>query len=303
MHQSQGFRMGPSLAPKVIKMTIALTLLLTFFSLLSNALFTQVFGIPSPQHLLSLSTWGIHKFFIWQFISYLFIQPVASGISFGLLLHIFFDLYLLWAIGSSIVQLKGKKHFLSLYFGGGLFVGIVCYLSQLIFNVSIPFAGATPAIYILLISWSFLFPTASLMLFMMIPMRAKWLVFGLIGVNLFLDFSNGNFFGFLITGSSLIFGYLYAVLVWETLGPFPRFHRFDQKLINLKRKYFSSSRSPNSKEMEEGKIYDFKTGRIIMQDEEFMDVCLEKIARHGRKSLSLRERWKLWRISKKKRQV
>ena len=303
MHQSQGFRMGPSFAPKVIKLTIALTLLLTFFSLLSNALFTQVFGIPSPQQLLSLSTWGIHKFFIWQFISYLFIQPVSSGISFGLLLHVFFDLYLLWAIGSSIVQLKGKKHFLSLYFGGGLFVGIICYLAQLIFNVSIPFAGATPAIYILLISWSFLFPTASLMLFMMIPMRAKWLVFGLIGINLFLDFSNGNFFGFLITGSSLIFGYLYAVLVWEALSPFPRLHRLDQKLINLKRKYFGFSRATSASEMEEGKIYDFKTGRIIMQDEEFMDACLEKIAQHGKKSLSWRERWRLWRISKKKRQA
>lgn len=303
MHQSQGFRMGPSFAPKVIKMTIALTLLFTFFSLLSNALFTQVFGIPSPGQLLSLSIWGIHKFFIWQFISYLFIQPVSSGITFGLLLKVFFDLYLLWAIGSSIVQLKGKKHFLSLYFGGGLFVGIICYLAQLIFGNSALFAGATPAIYILLISWSFLFPTASLMLFMMIPMRAKWLVFGLIGINLFLEFSNGKFFDFLISGSSLIFGYLYAVLAWETLSPFPRLHRFDQKLINLKRKYFGFSRVNTASEMEEGKIYDFKTGRIIMQDEEFMDACLEKISQHGKKSLSWRERWKLWRISKKKRQA
>jgi len=303
MHQSQRFRMGPSFAPKVIKVTIALTLLLTFFSLMSNALFTQVFGIPSPQQLLSLSTWGIHKFFIWQFVSYLFIQPLSGGITFGLLLHIFFDLYLLWAIGSSIVQLKGKNHFMSLYFGGGIFVGLISYLCQLFFHVSVPFAGATPAIYILLISWSFLFPTASLMLFMMIPMRAKWLVFGLIGVNLFLDFSNGNFFGFLITGSSLVFGYLYAVLAWETLSPFPRLHRFDNKLISLKRKYFSFSRGSSEHAMEEGKIYDFKTGRIIMQDEEFMDVCLEKISRHGKGSLSWRERWKLWRISKKKQRT
>ena len=300
MYQSPRFQMGPSFAPKVIKLTIAFTLILTFFSLLSNALFTQVFGIPSPYQLLSLSTWGIHKFFIWQFISYLFIQPLSSGITFGLLLHIFFDLYLLWAIGSSIVQLKGKKHFMTLYFGGGIFVGLMSYFCQLFLGISAPFAGATPAIYILLISWSFLFPTASLMLFMMIPMRAKWLVFGLIGVNLFLDFSNGNFFGFLITISSLIFGYLYAILVWEMLSPFPRLHNFDKKLIHLKRKYFKLSRGKSEHTMEEGKVYDFKTGRIILQDEEFIDLCLEKIARYGKKSLTWNERWKLWRISKRK---
>lgn len=301
MHQSQSFR--PSFAPKVIKVTIVLTLLLTLFSLMSNALFTQVLGIPSPQHLLSLSTWGIHKFFLWQFVSYLFIQPVASGISFGLLLHIFFDLYLLWAIGSSIVQMKGKKHFLSLYFGGGIFIGLMAYLCQLILQMPLPFAGATPAIYILLISWSFLFPGASLMLFMMIPMRAKWLVFGLIAVNLFLDFSNGNFFGFFVTAGSLVFGYLYAVLVWEMLSPFPRLHVIDRNLIRFKRKYLGFLSKTSLDEMEEGKIYDFKTGRIILQDEEFMDQCLEKIARHGKQSLTWRERWKMWRLSKKRQRT
>lgn len=303
MHQSQGFRRGSSLVPKVIKTTIILTLLLTFFTLVSNALFTQVFGIPSPQELLSLSAWGIHKLFIWQFISYLFIQPLSGGISFGMLLHIFFDLYLLWMIGSSVVQMKGKNHFLSLYFGGGLFVGLMAYLCQLIFGVSLPFAGATPVIYILLISWTFLFPGASLMLFMMIPMRAKWLVFGLIGVNLFLDFSNGNFFGFLITASSLFFGYFYSVLIWESLSPFERLHAFEKKLIQLKRKYFKFSKKVTGSEMEDGKIYDFKTGRIVMQDEDFIDVCLEKIARHGKQSLTWRERLKLYRLSKRRQKT
>lgn len=299
MYQSQRFRMGPSFAPKVIKATIILTLLLSFFSLMSHALFTQIFNIPSPQQFLSLSLWGIHKFFIWQFISYLFIQPLSGGISFGLLLHIFFDLYLLWAIGSSIVQIKGKKHFLSLYFGGGFFVGLVTYFCLLMFHLSIPFAGATPAIYILLIAWNFLFPEASLMLFMIIPMRAKWLIFGLIGVNLFLDFSNGNFFSFLITSSSLLFGYLYAILVWEMLGPFRRLHRFEKKLIHLKKRYWIFHPKADD-EMREGKVYDFKTGRIILQDDAFVDECLEKIGQHGRGSLTWRERWKLWYLSKKK---
>jgi membrane associated rhomboid family serine protease len=299
MQNTQGFRQRPSFVPKVIKTTLGLTLTLTFLSLISNALFTQVLGIPSLQQLLSLSLWGIHQWFFWQFLSYLFIQPLSTGINFGLLLHIFFDLYLLWMIGSAIVQLKGDKHFISLYFGGGIFVGLISYLCQLFFHVSLPFAGATPAIYILLISWNFLFPSASLMLFMMIPMRAKWVVFGLIGINLFLDFSNGNFFGFFITASSLVFGYLYAVLSWETVSPFPRLHRLDHFLIALKKKILSSFQKETSYQLERGKIYDFKTGQVIVQDDAFVDACLEKIAKYGKRSLSWRERWKLRRVSKK----
>ncbi len=300
--QSSTFKAGPSFVPKVIKMTIGVTLIITFLSLFSHTLFTQIFKIPSLQQFFSLSLWGIHHFFIWQFISYLFVQPLVSGISFGLLLHIFFQLYLLFTIGSSIVAMKGKNHFLALYFGGGLFVGIISYLTQLLTGISIPLAGSTASIYILLISWCFLCPDARLMLFMMIPMRAKWLVFGFIGVNLFLDFSNGNFFGFISSLSSLTFGYLYPLLAWEYLSPFPRLHSFEKRLIYFKKrlnysKYFRQSSSV----LEEGKIYDFKTGKVLKDDDQFIDQCLEKISQYGKKSLTLFERFKLYRLSKKRK--
>lgn len=292
MYQSQSFRSKFPFIPREIKFTIALTLILTFFSLLSNALFTQVLKIPGPQLFLSLSTWGVHKFFIWQFLSYLFVQPIEGGISLPLLLRIFFDLYLLWILGSSIVQIKGKKHFYALYFGGGAFIGLITYLSLLALGSSTPFAGAALSINILMIAWAFLFPETRIFLFMMIPIKAKWLAFGFIGINLFLSFANGEFFSFFVTGSALFYGYFYSVLVWEMLSPFPRMHAFEKKLIYLKRKQLST-------EKHEGKVYDFRTGRVIVQDDEFMDRCLEKIARYGKQSLSWRERWKMRRISKK----
>ena len=306
MNQYQSFRLGSSSIEKIVKWTILLTLLLSFFSLCSNGLFTKLFTIPGPQQILSLSVWGIHKGFIWQFFSYLFVQPIlGEGISFSLLLHIFFDLYLLWSIGSAIVQMKGKKNFVGLYYGGGIFVGLIGYISLAIAGSSLPFAGATPAIYILLISWVFLFPEARIMLFLTIPMRAKWLVFGLIGVNLFLDFSNGNFFEFIITLSSLLYGYLYAVLVWETLSPFPRFHSIEQKLIYYKRKVIGQfqfdSLTATYAGSENAKVYDFKTGQAILDDETFMNACLKKISVHGIKGLSLRERWRMNRISKSRK--
>ncbi len=301
IYQSQAFRLGPTSTPKIVKWTIFATLIVSFFSLISNALFTQVFHIPSPQYLFSLTTWGVHKFFIWQFLSYLFLQPISSGgISMALILHVFFDIYLLWAIGSAIVQARGEKHFIGLYFGGALFVGVIAYLSLLFFGSPLPFAGATTSIYILLIGWAFLFPEAMIMLFLLIPVRAKWLVFGLIGVNLFLDFSNGNFLSFFVTGGAMLYGYLYSVLVWDSLSPFRRLHPLEKKLIYLKRKWFHRFQKVVDIEVQPSKVYDFKTGKAIIQDDDFMDACLDKISKKGKSSLTMRERFRMWRISRKK---
>ncbi|NGX50550.1 MAG: hypothetical protein K1060chlam2_00396 [Chlamydiae bacterium] len=296
MYQSQAsFRFSPQSTPKIVKWTILVTLIISFISLMSSALFTQIFGLPSPQYLFSLTTWGIDHFFLWQFISYLFIQPITSGgISFGLLLHLFFDLYLLWAMGSAIVQSRGKKHFLGLYLGGGLFVGIVAYISLHILGSPASYAGATSSIYMLLIGWVFLFPEARLSLFLIFPIRAKWLVFGMIGVNLFLDFSNGNFLYSFTTASATIFAYLYSVLTWEMLGPFRQLHPMEEKLIYFKRKMRNRIQARPSN------IYDFKTGRVTIQDDQFIDECLDKISKSGKGSLTIIERLRMWRISKKR---
>gem|GEM_PF-770721 len=267
MRSFEKLRMGASSAPKVIRVTVFATLIATFFSLLLHQLFIQFFRIPSLYQILSLSTWGIQKLFVWQFVSYLLIEPLPNGIHFALLLCIFFKFYLLWTFGSSLVQLKGKHHFLALYFGGGIFVGLLFYLFQCAVQSCFPLAGATPAIYILLISWTFLFPTANFMLFMMLPMRAHHLVFGMLGVTLFLDFCKGHFFGCLVTVSSLLFGYLYALLAWEIPGPFLRLRRIDNVLIQLKRKYLILPHRSHS--VKKGKIYDFQTGRIVVEDKVF----------------------------------
>ena len=265
-HQSHSFGPGARKAPKIVKWTMLATLILSFFTIVSHALFTQVLHLPSPQFLLSLSLWGVEKFFLWQFISYLFVQPLsAEGFSFPLILHIFFDLYLLWAIGSAIVEAKGKKHFVGLYFGGALFIGLIAALLLFLFHSPLPFSGATMSIYILMIGWVFLYPEAMIMVFMMIPMRAKWLVFGLIGVNLLLDFSNGAFLSFALTAGALTFGYLYAILCWDILSPFHRLHPIEKRLIYTKRTLLQSFRRKRSPS-DSPKVYDIRTGKAIVQD-------------------------------------
>jgi hypothetical protein len=53
--------------------------------------------------------------------------------------------------------------------------------------------------------------------------------------------------------------------------------------------------------MYDSKIFDFKTGKAILNDEAFMDACLKKISEYGREGLTFRERWRMRRISKRKK--
>ncbi|MCY3973948.1 MAG: hypothetical protein OXF02_00145 [Simkaniaceae bacterium] len=279
-----------------------MTIAVSFTSVLFHGLFTQVLHIPGPDQLLSIGTAGVHKFFPWQFISYLFVQPFGGTLSLPGLVGLFFDLYFLWVVGSSLLAMKGKRDFVNLFFGGGALVGVLAYLYFLCFHIPGPFAGMKPAIQILLISWCFLFPEARIMLFMTFPVRAKYLVFGWMGVELFVAFSHVEFMRFFTVATSFIFGYSYALLAWEMRGPFAFLHPFDTKMIALKRRCrrlwrtgVSADASANSK------IYDLKTRRAVMSDSAFIDYCLDKIAKEGKGALTWRERWKLYRLSKKQR--
>ncbi|MDJ0652052.1 MAG: rhomboid family intramembrane serine protease [Simkaniaceae bacterium] len=218
-----------------------------------------------------------------------------------LILQVFFDLYLLWTIGSAIVQTRGEKHFIGLYFGGTLFVGLIAYLFLFFAGSSLPFAGARTSIYILLIGWTFLFPEVRIMLFLLVPMQARWLVFGLIGGNLFLDFSNGNFFSFSVVGGALLYGYLYSVIVWNSLSPFRRLHALEKRLIYCKRKWFYRFQKVVNLNAQPSKSYGFNRGKVTIQDEDFADACLDKISKKGKQSLTIRERFRMRRISCKKR--
>ena len=141
--------------PSLVKWTLSLTLILSLLTPLSRPLFVQVLHIPSLDTFLHLTAAGIQKGWVWQLISYLFIQP-SHHKDFSLLFHLFLNLYFLWVLGKAIVAARGNLHFVGLYLLGGLFLGAVAYLFLSCSHSPLPFAGATSAIYILMVGWIFL---------------------------------------------------------------------------------------------------------------------------------------------------
>jgi len=258
--------------PRSLKNLIYITIGMALWSALFNHLFQQ-YQLPTPQEILSLSAYGIKHSFFWEFFSYLFVGPPSDGITFSLILHLVFNAYLLWVIGTSFIERNGRAHFFSLYFLGGIFAGAAIFGVQLFSADRSLFATNLTSIYAILLAWAALYPKAQLLLFLSIPIKARNLIWSLLGVHLLFDLSSAQWTsacGYAVAG---IFGHFYGSFL----------------LINRS----SSSR----------KRYDFKTGNLIAKEEDFLDAILAKIAAQGRGSLTLMEKWKLRRIMRSKKKI
>lgn len=228
---------------------------------------------PVAQSLLSLSALGIKKLFLWQFITYLFVQ--MGQISFSFLLMTAFNAYILWIFGTSVIKSRGINHFFTLYFLSGLVGGLTAFaLLATTPPAPIFFAGNLAALYGVLIAWIVLNPNAQILLFFAPPSKAKNLILIFLGINLFIDLSNGYWIHTIAYIASALFGALYCKLFWKKLP---------------------------SQTYTRGKIFDFKTGKVLLSDEDFLEEMLSKIAQKGKSSLTFSERFRLRRIVKKKK--
>lgn len=147
------------------------------------------------------------NFGIWQYISHMFMH--------GSFMHIAFNMYALWAFGTPLEQMWGKKKFLFFYFSAGLGAGIIYTLVNYYqFNVafeqlintgmssekilslmnpnlvyenpilqaanstfSYPAVGASGAVYGLLVAFAMSFPNAKLaLIFFPVPISAKYFI-------------------------------------------------------------------------------------------------------------------------------
>ena len=156
----------------------------------------------------ALHTWQSPLFKPWQFITYLFLHANFW--------HILFNMYALWMFGSVLENLWGPKRFLIFYFVCGLGAAL-CHMLVLYYEMqpiaeafnNLPFAqqqqvladpnfalyeptlGASGAIFGCLAAFGYLFPNSLMyIMFIPVPIKAKWIVIGYIAVELSLALEN-----------------------------------------------------------------------------------------------------------------
>lgn len=186
------------------------------------------------------------NFQVWQFLSHMFMH--------GGLMHIFFNMYALWAFGSPLERMWGRNKFIFFYISAGLgaaFIhtavnyfhyesGVQDLLSmgasaeeiqQLIRDSSerapqqffkmmssyyIPAVGASGAIYGILVAFGMMFPNSELFLiFIPYPIKAKYFIPVLVGLDLFSGVTGYSIFGSGIAHFAHVGGALFGfIMMW-----------------------------------------------------------------------------------------
>lgn len=208
---------------------------------IGSAIFTQAprfFGVYYPDS---------PFFHVWQIITYMFMHG-----GFG---HIFFNMFALVMFGPIIEQVLGSKRFLNFYLICGIGALVLQYgvqaaevyniadtvraaeflkfdmlnnrvssnldVSQSDFNTlasiyGTPLVGASGAIYGLLLAFGYLFPNMSLyLLFLPVPIKAKFFIPILIIIEIYLGFSNS---GGSIAHLAHVGGALFAYILLKVWG-------------------------------------------------------------------------------------
>jgi Rhomboid family len=294
---------GPEKTPATIKYLIIFTAVAAILSAAMQSIFDQFDLFPGPQNLLSLSWWGIKKGFVWQPLSFLFVQESQGGLTFFFFISLLLNLYLLWTIGSAVFQVIGKGPFLRLYLIGGMAAGILSLLSMELTGQHEMLTGMGAALLILFTVWSMAFPETEILLFFLIPVKVKWIVATIVGIMLLISLSHFDLTRFILYLTAVLIGYCYAVMSQGWYSPFPFTLRFDIWLSRLGAKIRRAIPfKGKSKEVKtpDAKIVDISTGQTIKDDDAFVDAMLAKISRKGEESLTWSEKKRLEEISKKK---
>ena len=192
------------------------------------------------DYMLGLHYFGASKFNVIQLVTYMFMH---GGIS-----HLFFNMFSLYMFGRTLEQVWGGKRFLIYYMITGIGAGLVqegvwwlqvremlshetiqlgqytlsrseflvSYLSDYL-NMAFLTVGASGAIFGILLAFGMLFPNAELyMMFIPIPIKAKYFVIGYGILELFLgvgNFNGDNIAHFAHLGG-MIFGYI-LIKIWK----------------------------------------------------------------------------------------
>lgn len=227
MPYQKTYKLGPTKTPFILKLIITLILTISIISaILSPFLKTNVI-----RYLFSLSIPGIKSYFFWQLITYSLLQP-GHGIDFSFIISLLFNLYLIWVIGSSVVEKTSQKQFFIFYLLSSIFSALVILLTMLIGYQNYLFSSSTIPLYAILIAWMMLMPSdTKIFLFFALPLKHYFLVLGLICLSLLSTLSSMDlvaFFGYL---SVSIFAYFYSVVIFQRYSPFHALNRMERSLI------------------------------------------------------------------------
>lgn len=221
----------------------------------------------------------------WRLVTYMFLHAGAW--------HIIFNMLWLWWMGRSVEQTLGPRSFTVIYMGSGIGGALLDVLFAQFLGINYVI-GASGAVFGIMVAFAVLYPRMPIHLFLLPPIEARYVVAGLIALNMLALGGDSNVAHIVHLGGAGI-GYL---LMKARAGGFD-LSGVVRPLENLwyetKGAYKKRESKPKNKDM-----YSVSDVEIVEEvDQSELDEILEKISKKGYDALTKEEKRKLFELSKK----
>jgi membrane associated rhomboid family serine protease len=180
--------------PEGVKLLLAANVVVYVVQQLAPPWFTPLFGLRPADVLGELR--------LWQPVTYMFLH--------GGLLHVLFNLLILWMMGGEVERFWGKREFLKYYFVCGL--GAVALAFVFAYDGLV--IGASGAIFGVMVAFGLLFPDRTIYVWFVLPVPAKYLVLILFAIELLVIGRGDGVAHFAHVGGAIT-GFLYMRFGWR----------------------------------------------------------------------------------------
>lgn len=219
----------------------------------------------------------------WRLVTYLFLH--------GGFWHLVFNMLWLWWMGRVVEETLGPRVFTVLYFGAGIGGALINLALTPIWvgNLTI---GASGAVFGIMVAFAMLYPTAPIMLFLLPPIEARWVVAGLIAFDLIMQTSGtgGNTARLVHLGG--------AFMGWALLKLYYRGYDYDHWIRSIQGKFMRGK--SETKKVHNRNMRSVSDAVIVEEvDQSELDRILDKISQTGYDGLTADEKKKLFELSKR----
>lgn len=274
---SRSFKSGYLGLPVAIRTLITINVAIFFLQLFfGNALINAFAFFPD---------WQTALFQPWRAFTYMFLHGGAF--------HLIFNMLWLWWMGRSVEETLGPRTFSVIYLGAGLGGALLYIIAAPILGFN-PVIGASGAVYGIMVSFAMLYPKMPIMLFLLPPIQARYLVAGLIALDmLFLGAADGTARIVHLAGAGIGYLLMRAHTRGQDLSRW--ILPIEQFWYRVKGLYTKQKSQPKNKNM-----YSVSDVEVIDEtDQSELDEILEKISKKGYDGLTKEEKKKLFELSKK----
>lgn len=205
------FKTRPDNFPTVIKGLIVTNVLVWIFQLVMDR---QGFGLTEKLGLYPINS---SEFRPYQLVTHMFTHAAYDQFGRVVFFHIFFNMFTLWMFGRIVENLWGPKRFLNFYLLCGLGAAAAHLAIEYMTGNESMAVGASGAVMGVAVAFAYLFPNTPLfIMFIPIPIKAKWAMLGFVAYDLFSGISRvsgDNVAHFAHLGGAIT-GFI-IVLIWN----------------------------------------------------------------------------------------